>query len=121
MHRRYRLCRRVDFARLRRHGRSLAHPLAVLVVVAQPEVGLPHARFAFSASKRVGNAVKRNRAKRLLREAVRVELPAIGGGYDCLFIARSATPDSGFAEVQTAVRQLLRRAKLIVPLDKPLS
>ena len=73
----------------------------------------PCSRFAFSASRRVGNAVKRNRAKRVLREAVRWHLGEIEPGWDCLFIARAQTPDAAFADVEAAVSQLLTRAQLL--------
>lgn len=115
MRRRYRLCRKSDFARLRRHGQRFSHPLAVLIVSAQEALtaeSLRHGRFAFSANKRVGNAVRRNRAKRLLREAVRLHLAEIKPRSDCLFVARPQTALAGFADVEAAVVHLLRLAKL---------
>lgn len=48
----------------------------------------------FTATKKIGNAVTRNRAKRRLREAARLLLPLHGTpGFDYVFIARHATPD----------------------------
>ncbi len=105
-----RLKRRNDFAQLRRYGRKKAHPLAVLIYCRNNEAD---SRFGFSASRRVGNAIKRNRGKRLLREAVRLSLPEIDSGWDCLFIVREKTPTAAFVDVQAAVLQLLERAKLI--------
>jgi ribonuclease P protein component len=123
MQRQYRLYRKSDFARLRHHGRRFSHPLAVLIISTQeipptdPTSGsnAPHppSRFAFSASKRVGNAVHRNRAKRLLREAVRLQLPTIQPGWNCHFVARKATAEAEFGAVQSAVTQLLRTARLL--------
>ncbi len=107
---RYRLRRSVDLEKVRQSGRSWRHPLAIL---AAGENGLDMSRFAFIASRRVGNAVQRNRAKRLLREAVHQQLPEIKPGWDCIFIARAPLPQASFAEVDTAVSQLLRRAKLL--------
>jgi ribonuclease P protein component len=71
-------------------------------------------RFGFAASRRIGNAVERNRAKRLLREAVRLHLPEIVPGVDCLLIARRATPGASFHEVEAAVLMLLERADLLI-------
>jgi ribonuclease P protein component len=73
----------------------------------------PPTRFAFTASRRVGKAVARNRGKRLLREAVSKQLGQIEPGWDCLFIAREDTPTADFAAVETAVNRLLDRARLL--------
>lgn len=73
----------------------------------------PVTRFAFSASRRVGHAVSRNRAKRLLRAAVHSNLASIEPGWDCLFIAREETPQASFSEVERAVNQLLSRSRLV--------
>ena len=107
----HRLKHRNDFARLRQHGRKKAHPLGVLIYCRNDyEVS----RFGFSASRRVGNAVKRNRGKRLLREAIRLQVEHIVPGWDCLFIVREKTPTAAFADVQAAVLQLLGRANLLI-------
>jgi len=110
MQRRFRLQRPADFEQLYESGRRWNHPLLLLIVC---QNNLPISRFAFSASKRVGNAVARNRAKRLLREAVRHHLTTISSGWDCLFVARSATVQAAFSEVEEAVVQLLNRANVM--------
>lgn len=106
----HRLKHRNDFARLRQHGRKKAHPLGVLIYCRNQS---DLSRFGFSASRRVGNAVKRNRGKRLLREAIRLQVDLITPGWDCLFIVREKTPTAAFADVQAAVLQLLGRANLL--------
>jgi ribonuclease P protein component len=75
----------------------------------------PPSRFAFTAGRRVGKAVARNRSKRLLREAVREQLGRIEPGWDCLLIARDGTPDADYDAVRTAVLNLLKRAHLLAP------
>jgi len=105
-----RLRRAADLERVRRQGRSWRHPLAVLLVLPNAETV---SRFGFIASRHVGNAVVRNRAKRLLREVIRLHLAEIKPGWDCLFIVRPHLPQSSLAEVETAVLQLLRRAQLL--------
>jgi ribonuclease P protein component len=103
----HRLLRSRDFARVRRRGRSASDPL--FAVYALP-VRSSDVRVGFSVSKKVGKAVTRNRVKRLLREAVRHELPAIRPGTDLVFIARPAAAEASYREIAAAVSATLRRA-----------
>ena len=68
-------------------------------------------RSGFSVSKRVGTAVRRNRVKRLLREAVR-NAP-LKGGYDLVFIARLQSAKASYRDIESAVEDVLRRARLL--------
>jgi ribonuclease P protein component len=113
----HRLRRRADIQRLRREGKAWRHPLAVLLVLPTSQEGdlngrLP-IRFGFTASRAAGSAVQRNRAKRLLREAVRPHLPVLDPGWDCLVIARQETAGASFEAVSAAVHSLLQRACLL--------
>ncbi|WP_367178125.1 ribonuclease P protein component [Glycocaulis sp.] len=82
---------RRDFLRARDGGRSTARPgMVVQAVLRDPPDGPPRA--GFTASKKVGNAVRRNRARRRLKEAARLILPLHGAaGTDYVFIARAGT------------------------------
>lgn len=106
----HRLRRPADVQRVRQAGKSWRHPLVILLVQSNP---LPVSRFAFVASRHVGKAIHRNRAKRLLREVVRAHLPEIQPGWDCVLIARPSLSTATLGEVDTAVTQLLQRAKLL--------
>jgi ribonuclease P protein component len=110
--RRFRLTRSEDFKRVRRSGKSYAHPLLVLVAQAAEREDL---RVGVTASRGIGTAVKRNRSKRLLREAIRTLIPSISPGWDLLLIARPALLSSGVFEVREALLILLRRADLVAP------
>jgi ribonuclease P protein component len=72
-------------------------------------------RVAVSASRSVGNAVHRNRAKRILREAVRPLVTQLSPGWDLIWIARSKISSASLEDVRLAVQQLLGRARLLPP------
>ena len=106
----HRLRRSEDVTQVRKEGIPYRHPLFILLVKPSSQ---QVSRFAFVASRRVGNAVVRNRVKRLLREAVRVCLPEINQGWDCVLIARHSLTSANFEATQTAVLKQFKRAKLI--------
>lgn len=109
--RRFRLTRSEDFERVRRSGRSYPHRLVVLVV---RENDRDHIRVGVSAGRGTGNAVKRNRAKRLLRAGMRSLVDIVKPGWDVVLIARAPLASSGLAEVRDVLMTLLRRAELIL-------
>lgn len=115
MDRRYRLTSSTDIKRVRRTGKSHAHPLAILVASSNDQ---PISRFGVTAGKIVGGAVHRNRAKRLLREALRSHLPNLSPGWDILLIARPTLIEADWTQVSRAVFELLKRAGLYEENDK---
>lgn len=110
MEKKYRLRKNRDFQRVYGEGDSWAHPL--LVLCALPN-GLGYSRFGFSVGHRIGKAVARNRAKRLMREATRLRLSLIAQGWDLVFIARQPIGEADFHQVDRAIEELLRRARLL--------
>jgi len=109
-----RLRRSDDFERVRVSGRTWVNPWLVLGVL---DNDLGHVRVGVSASRRVGGAVKRVRARRLIREAVRPRLDKISGGWDLVFIARASLSNASFKDVDRAVAQLLQRARLFAEIE----
>ena len=109
MNRRFRLTRSSDFQRVREHGRSYAHPLLVLAALPNQE---ENSRFGVVAGRAIGKAVRRNRAKRLLRSALYPYLPSIQSGWDVVLIARRPLVEAGFLQIQSALVALLRRSHL---------
>jgi len=114
MQRKFRLTRSTDFKRVRRFGKSYAHPLIVLIF--QPS-DQPHLRVGVTAGKTVGQAVRRNRAKRLLRAAMQSLVPDLAPGSDILLVARQPLTQSTLEQTRAALLSLLRRAGLMVSHD----
>ena len=108
--RNFRLTRSQDFKRVRQSGKSYAHPLIVLVVQANDEMKV---RVGVAAGRTVGTAVKRNRAKRLLREAMRPLIPSLASGWDLILIVRPALVSSTLTDTRKALINVLQRAQLI--------
>lgn len=115
-----RLSRSADVQHTLRRGRSRSGDLAAVHVIATPVEALPTARKAASpaappggvrltvvASRRVGGAVRRNRAKRLLREAARTL--AWTPGHDVVLVARAACADSSLVKVSAELARLAAR------------
>ena len=72
-------------------------------------------RVGVAAGKSVGTAVTRNRAKRLLREAMRILVLNIASGSDLVLIARPALASATLADARRALENLLQRAKILTP------
>jgi ribonuclease P protein component len=109
--RKFRLTRTTDFKRVRRLGKSYAHPLVVLIASPNQEMA---ARVGVTASRSVGNAVDRNRAKRRIRACIEPFFPSLRPGWDLIFLARRSILRADFGEMQAAFLSLLKGAGLLV-------
>lgn len=93
-----------------REGARFSHPLLLALIRNRPDERGPEGRVAFVAGKKLGNAVIRNRSKRVLRAAVR----RAGGpwqGADVVLIARPGTATAPPGRLDEAVRALAQRAE----------
>ena len=91
---------------------------AVVVQRLDRRDGLPVVRLGFTATRKVGNAVIRNRAKRRLREAARATAPLLAvPGSDYVFIARMGTADRPWDRLLDDVKSALTR--LATPRSAP--
>ena len=99
-----------DFQRAYRRGKSIVHPHVVLYV-RKNNVG--KTRVGFTCSKKVGNAVKRNRARRVMRQGLTETAPEGIGSHDIVLVARAKTPFLKSWQMKKTLRELLKKEKLI--------
>ena len=98
-----------DFSSIYRTGRSVGDRYVVLFF---KKNGLGYNRTAFLASKKVGNSVRRNRARRLMRESWRRISEDLPAGYDFIIIARNTINERSFQDVSSSLNHAVRRSRL---------
>ncbi|TCT08788.1 ribonuclease P protein component [Tepidamorphus gemmatus] len=102
-----RIKRRADFLAVRD---GLKAPARSLVLQARQRGDGGAARFGFTVSRKVGNAVERNRVRRRLREAVRLHGDSLACcGFDYVLIGRRAALELPFATIVGDLEGALRR------------
>ena len=107
-----RLRKSEDFQRVQRRGkRRRSRHLVLLWLPSERE--LP--RFGLAVSRKVGNAVVRNRVKRWIRESVRRQRGDLTG-LDLVLIARTGAGDAGFAAISAEVESLFGYVRDAMPL-----
>jgi ribonuclease P protein component len=111
-----RLTRQADIDRIRAQGRSHGTPL--FVAIAFRREGGP-ARVGVAAGRRIGKAVQRNRAKRLLREGFRPLYGRVESGWDVFLIARSAILEVKSPHVTAQLEHTLARLRVIGATHAP--
>ena len=99
-----RLLKRYEFAQVLNHGEKLV--CREVVVFSRP--GQERPRLGMVVSKKVGNAVVRNRVKRYLREIYRLQLPTMQENLDLVIIARHSAATAEFASLSSALTKCLR-------------
>ena len=98
-----------EFSAVYNKGKSVGDRYVVLFYRLN---GLPYNRTGFLASKKVGNSVERNRARRLMKENYRIWKGEIKEGYDMIFIARSTINGQKAFDVGKSMKRALHKAKM---------
>ena len=99
-----------DFRRLYARGKSYVSPALVTYVMKNRAGGV---RVGITTSKKIGNAVKRSRSRRVIRAAYRQVYPKLMPGYDFVFVARGKTPFVESTEVYRAMMKHMKEAGVL--------
>lgn len=98
-----------DFRRAYAKGKYVAHPLVVTYAVKNR---FGENRIGITASKKVGNAVKRNRARRIITAALAPYEKKIKKGYDIVLVARTKTPLAKSTDLEPVLKKHLQKLGL---------
>ncbi|MDF2647800.1 MAG: ribonuclease [Paenibacillus sp.] len=108
MQRELRLTRREDFNKVYRFGKSNAN--FQFVVYSLPQSKIERFRVGISVSKKIGNAVVRNRIRRVVKEIIRLNAGRIRLHCDIVVIARKPVADMEYKEMEKCLLHALKRA-----------
>lgn len=100
-----------DFARVRQQGQRLALGCLIANWNRLPQGATP--KLGVVTSKKIGGAVERNRARRLLRESFRLHQHELAQPVELVLVARNSIADKDFAGVEKDFLAALHRAKLL--------
>ncbi len=107
---RYRaICRNQEFSRVYAKGKSYVHPQIVLYVFKTKNVPT---KVGFTATKKIGNAVKRNRARRVMKEALAAHLMPESKGFHLVLVARGQTTTIKSTQLSKTIGKLFAKAGL---------
>lgn len=104
------ICKNNDFRRIYNKGKYFVSPVVVIYVL-KNRTGT--VRIGVTTSKKIGNAVKRNRSRRIIKEAVRQVLPLFRNGYDYVFVARGKTPYIKSTDMKRNILLQLKNTKFL--------
>lgn len=101
-----------SFRRLYSRGKSVVTPYFVVYV--RKNKG-PKSRLGVSASVKLGNAVRRNRVRRRLRELYRIHEEELRPGYDVILVARTRGIFAKFSKLETRFLEAAKKLELTRP------
>ncbi len=110
MNKKNRLRKNMEFKKVYKSGKNYWNRNLILYV---KKNGLEETRIGISITKKVGNAVTRNKLKRRIRELNRENLNDIKKGYDLIIIPKKNAVDLSFKELESAIRHIYKVSGLL--------
>jgi ribonuclease P protein component len=104
------LRKKKDFSTIYNKGKSIGERYVVLFF---RKNNLTYNRTAFLASKKVGNSVSRNRARRLMKESYREFEKNLDNGYDLIWIARNTIANLKCADVKKSMEAAIKKSGIM--------
>jgi ribonuclease P protein component len=99
-----------DFRKVYKHGKSFANRYLVMYILNNKS---ENSRIGISVSKKVGKAIIRNKVRRRIKEAYRLNIDEkIKNGYDIIFIARVAIKDADYVDIEKSMKHLIRKSDM---------
>jgi len=102
-----RLLKTPDFQRVYDHGKKVSGPFFLAICALRAESVLP--RIGFTVPRRLGNSVIRNRIRRRMREAVRLEYATLASGRDLVIHPRTSVLQAPFLELRREVERVFAK------------
>lgn len=100
-----------DFRKVYQRGKSLSDRNLVIYTMKNKS---DKSRIGISISKKVGKAHERNRIRRCIKEAYRLNIDdKVLGGYDLVFIARINAADKDYKELERSLKYICKKANII--------
>ena len=96
-----------DFQRAYKKGKSYVSPVVVTYIVKNKENNL---QIGITTARKIGKAVQRNRARRIIRAAASAIIPELKSGYNIVFVARTRTVHAKSYDIEKALRAQFKKA-----------
>ena len=107
LHKELRINRGKDYSSIYKKSKKIR---GNYVIVFARENHLNHNRFGIVTSKKIGNAVVRNRAKRQIREIIRININKIQIGYDVVIVAKFNIKEAIFEKIEIDLLRIIKKA-----------
>ncbi|MGN1316588.1 MAG: ribonuclease P protein component [Acutalibacteraceae bacterium] len=99
-----------DFRRLYNRGKAVTDP-ALVIYYSKNRAGI--CRIGITTSKKIGNAVERNRSRRVIKEAFRKICPQVTPCYDIVLVARSKTKYIKSTRIEDIMRKIFENEGML--------